>query len=77
MPVALSLAIDGTAIATNPNEMRTLFAKRPLKSPNGENHVDDNARCLCFLLLRRLEPYSEAETVQYCSFWWVAALPVP
>jgi hypothetical protein len=25
----------------------------------------------------KLEPHSELETVQYCSFWWAAALPVP
>jgi hypothetical protein len=26
---------------------------------------------------RQLEPHSELETVQYCSFWWAAALHVP
>jgi hypothetical protein len=27
--------------------------------------------------LRRLEPHPESETVQYCSFWWAAALHLP
>ena len=27
--------------------------------------------------LRQLEPHSELETVQYCSFWWAVALHVP
>jgi hypothetical protein len=26
---------------------------------------------------RQLEPHSELETVQYCSFWWAVALHVP
>ena len=42
MPVALSLAIDGTAIATNPNEMRNSLGKAATEVAKRRNNEDDN-----------------------------------
>ena len=42
MPVALSLAIDGTAIATNPNEMRNSLGKAAAEVAEQPNDEDDN-----------------------------------
>jgi hypothetical protein len=41
-PVALSLAIDGTAIATNPNEMRNSLGKAVAEVAERRNDEDDN-----------------------------------
>jgi hypothetical protein len=41
-PVALSVAIDGTAIATNPNEMRNSFGKAAAEVAERANDEDDN-----------------------------------
>ena len=42
MPVALSLAIDGTAIETNPNEMRNSLGKAATEVAERPNDEDDN-----------------------------------
>jgi len=81
-PVALSLAIDGTRFATNPDEMRNSLGKAVAEVAERRNDEDDNENdpiemALLPAALRRLEPHPEPETVQYCSFWWAAALHLP
>jgi hypothetical protein len=75
------LAIDGTAIATNPNEMRNSLGKAVAEAAEQRNDEGDDGMkpgetALLPVAWRQLEPNSESETVQYCSFWWAAAFHV-